>query len=677
MNLATGAQDSLKSADITSSVTDDGNLITLDRTPTGTTVSTSDLNGNVLDKVEFPVTYTVLGDYIVDRNDRSTFSRTKRRTVCPHLLPVNCDTCSAPFTNTNMENLSQIGDKMNCELPLTDKAWEATQSEKPNLTKLDILKYLSRFQKWGGFDLDAHFSILYTAGELSEHDPAIAKEYYKALAVMEVQNSDYRKIENSVRHNSNLRNNIFKPNGKPEDFCLSLSEKNTVISDFSAFLPASTVWGGWTSVKRTIEETRPLWSLLSSSAQDKAYNLIEDGLANQFDGAYPGFFRSTIVNLIDSNLDEALGIRVKKPVSDVQLIRSENLNDPDFITIVANSKFSSGNIASSEDGSGLQVLSIPISKSRANLKPGETLFQGEIPYDMSGSKMVAKVTINGLNKRPDELLFQGKKLDYNKMWTNGVRTGMIMFASNLEDFTDTVKDSFLEYYINNNFKFEKPVTGKSKEFILGRIASGEVNYFLKEGHAHGDSRDIVEMSSDAVILKGTRNIPGSNKQEVVYLVVSKQQKSKEKKSIEEQVIISAGEMGKAVQKHDHATNNSPLAYINTSCWSLEKIPSELEEIQSKNFLDIGSPVTVSTFVNNRALSGMYQVLDGIRHEKTFAQMSQGVKSTYDYIDGQSHFIFPTDPEYDQIRMRLSVPISQKIEITKNGVPYTIGHALSE
>jgi hypothetical protein len=252
-----------------------------------------------------------------------------------------------------------------------------------------------------------------------------------------------------------------------------------------------------------------------------------------------------------------------------------------------------------------------------------------------------------------------------------------MFASNLEDFTDTVKDSFLEYYINNNFKFEKPVTGKSKEFILGRIASGEVNYFLKEGHAHGDSRDIVEMSSDAVILKGTRNIPGSNKQEVVYLVVSKQQKSKEKKSIEEQVIISAGEMGKAVQKHDHATNNSPLAYINTSCWSLEKIPSELEEIQSKNFLDIGSPVTVTTFVNNRALSGMYQVLDGIRHEKTFAQMSQGVKSTYDYIDGQSHFIFPTDPEYDQIRMRLSVPISQKIEITKNGVPYTIGHALSE
>ena len=208
--------------------------------------------------------------------------------------------------------------------------------------------------------------------------------------------------------------------------------------------------------------------------------------------------------------------------------------------------------------------------------------------------------------------------DYAKMLKNKKMTTAIVTGTNLFDDSADVLSEYLQAFRDRGYKFDKDVHLPDLQgFLREKIASGDIDLFIKEAHSDGDEKNLFRIFKTSELKVGRKKLP-NGEEEVVYLVYpSKGAVATEADDATR--LISNEEFGVWIREREKV--DSPLYYLNSSCWSNTKAKAEIQAASSPALVEIPSLTTMDTFTDEPG-EVMYETVFGILDRRTYDQLQE-------------------------------------------------------
>lgn len=389
--------------------------------------------------------------------------------------------------------------------------------------------------------------------------------------------------------------------------------------------------------------------------EDKNFYIekITASISNGAAGAIPllqDVFQSKIYYVINGHVKELFGLD-RQPVSDITVARKQQ----NFTTVILSSDPIEGYPSiSTEFGLYYAVVE---EASRDNLfeaDKGSVVLDDFVEWSLSNGKQYrAKLLVNvkyGVITAPHQL-------DYDSIWQDHKMVGAVIVGSSLRGFSKTLLEEYLSYFEEQGFQFSKTEITNLKQFLLERIESCEIDYFLKESHSDGDERNVFRFDQANYVIRAVR-YGDQGRIEVVYIIFPRTLNPEEKNT----ELLSNIELGQIIGKRE-INGCGQITYFNTSCWSHVKARYEIEEVNSGLFLNIPSLKLSDTFENTgdnvlRILLHAYRKGLAFREIREALKVNKGYKS-----EKRNHYIFPDEEIYkDTIIQHVRVPLNIHIEL---------------
>ncbi len=576
------------------------------------------------------------------------------QTVCPAQLKIkdcDCDTEISP--KVEFDSLQAINVNLACTNSFSEEMWAGlTPRPISELDEKQGLLWLKRFSKPNGFkanpDLDVLKALINEKAYLkypSEFKAAISGVLFNSPLLLEELLAKYPQI--------------FKNSDKPEAVdCTTKEEKELIAQSKRDYFKMKVA----AIDNPTAEALEPVLDLgahmLDATQKDAMAENIADlvvskmGMAPELSGIFP----SKVYKFAYNKSKEKLGIEHKK-LTDLTTVRDgQNVS-----TII----LATGAVKDSKSTLG----GFHLSKVSANAEADFTASSPpkEINWDFNGKKYSAKVTIRRDTLNGD-ITPANLSPNYAEMKKDKPYRGLIVAGTNLgQSTTDNVVQEYLEYYSEQGFEFEEASELKDMHSFLKSRVSGEepAHYFVKEAHSDGDEKNLFRINTSGKVLRGIKEVGG--KKEIIEIVYpGLDQESK---------LISNAEFGEWMQKREK-DGGSELVYLNSSCWSVSKATYEIAAAKTAKLINIPTTTSMTTFTNNHA-NVMHAAIDGLRKEKTYAEIREKMNDDPKYKSGHDNvMIFPDEERYRQkivglIKLPLSIDTKVFVEKNNMSVPYSI------
>lgn len=229
------------------------------------------------------------------------------------------------------------------------------------------------------------------------------------------------------------------------------------------------------------------------------------------------------------------------------------------------------------------------------------------------------------------------KIKKEDFLSDKILRGAILFGSNFDKkLIDWTLQDYIEYLKENNFEVDNEISLSDSVSYFKNLIMGDkpIDYFLKEAHSDGDTRNLLSIQKDGKLIiarKKTNSILSEPAEEIYILFGDGNYKNP--------VYLSNQDFAGWIHERDK-NQNSALLYINSSCSSYSKAAAELSAVRSDNFVEVASIHSVTVFANSED-NVMYKMLEGIRQFKSFEDLSMELKKSQ-----QKVFVFPFESEYD-------------------------------
>ena len=543
-----------------------------------------------------------------------------------------------------------------CQEKFKAADWDALTGEPPGigdeLPRWRAKLFLKRFEKKGGFEESKHSKFLFALLEEFRDEPKLFEGVLQRLLLED--EDTYRKI---VRRVPDFPAKLAKlPVG--DKFCQSKEEADELFKRGKLYIENGTVSSsinrglGYDNLFLLRRFTAGQSAAWKEEHMDKVATKIGDLAVESNAGR--GIFASKLYYFALNAVRPLFG-EEKRPLGDVTVVRQNEQNRVVKLTALP----SLGSDANFAKNFGFHVTELAKYRS-SEVGKGEGVEllvdwqHDEAMVDGEPVKFSASVKLGPAKQRfvPNPQ----KAPDYKALWKDGFFTGAIVMGTSMEDPVDLM-DEYMEYYKQKGFKLEPtvPVTDLVK-WLQEKVQGGELDYLLKEAHSDGDDKNIFRIQRAAKLMVGRRKTKEG--EEVIYLVYPN-----------DPVRLSANSVPLSNQvfgqwmKDRASAGQGPLIYFNTSCESVTKAINELSAAGTNLFVNIPSDSIVKTFLNEKN-SGIYQLLEGFRGQKTYEQIRTMIDTTTDAKEGEDSFLFPDMEEYkteltDRLKEAIDIEVSVK------------------
>ncbi len=575
------------------------------------------------------------------------------RTTCPkEAVRVECDCLNKKVPRTKeIELIKDAAVVVVCGQAFSEQLWNSLTPAKSNvIDEKAALLWLKRFSKPGGFLPDEHTSIL--AGMMSAGLQSAYPAEVKAALNGVLVSSD-QLYESMLEKYPDLKSLKEKPNTK----CLTKDELAKI--EKTAFDYAKT---------RILAARRPTFSDLNSLGSIVRDNLDEakrkelaELAADQLvitagdSQELNQIFSSKIYKFSENKMKNAFGLP-HKDLTDVTVARSGG-------ELVFYQLGVSGFPGATETKIGMAIKEVD--RVAAAKLPDKSVKNFEWQY--GGKQYSTDVALNkqSLEKK---IISDAKAPNYKEMWQGKTFRGVVVAGANMgAGLSNTVMKEYIEYYTQQGFKFDeaKPIANMT-DYLKEKVSGKEpMHYFVKEAHSDGDEKNLFRVSEQGKLLLGTKKV--GDKTEIVELIYPATGATK---------LLRNSEFGEWMR--DREKNKQPeLVYFNSSCWSVGKAIFEIPAAMTSKLINIPTTTSMTTFTNQEK-NVMRAAVDGVRNQKTYAQIREDMKKDSKYESRSDNvMIFPDEDDYkSKITEALRVPVEVDIRLFVKGAdgkrsPYSI------
>ncbi len=576
-----------------------------------------------------------------------------------------CKTGDAnPIPESVSNVIKAVTQDAHCTQDFNPELWKSITPAPPkNPIQPEMAKdFLRRFQKPGGFEPIADLPIMLAIlrSQIPKSDPELVN-----LALQGVLYTSKSLYQGLLDKFPALVHAPLAAHPQPGLSCRTPAEVEKILARTKAYVSNLLVKNGPNSTYEQWNSLRPLTSLLSQFKPEEK-DAFSESIADQLsDGAavspnLSGVFHSKLYKFSHEAVLPLFGEK-QKPLTDLTLIRKENSIQPILLGMSPIDQDEAGTI--NAYGFYAKLLTpIPVSSEVAS---HEVTSEKQFNWSQNSKNYHAqlKLTTGGRG----DIIPGDSAPRYPELWKDGKLTGLVISGSNLGIGKDVI-DEYLEYYSDRGFEFEaeKPIPDM-KKFLSKKIASGEVDYFVKEAHSDGDEKNVFRMDASAKVLVGhKRSKPGKPlRDEVVYLIYPDASKKAS-------VLLANEEFGEWIRAREKA-GKGQFVYFNTSCWSKTKALHEIQAAATPTLLDIPTMSVTQTFTNTHD-DAEQLLLSSFREGKNYSKMREALMRNRHYKDKKKNvFSFPDEASYKtEITNLVKIPLRTELKITDNeGKPFNI------
>ncbi|MCS6837912.1 MAG: hypothetical protein NZ480_03605 [Bdellovibrionaceae bacterium] len=615
--------------------------------------------------------YLVEGNSLVLENTESTYLESQGKqyfyttfnTTCPKIVPVTCDctnihpgqTLSVPLGN--IQNLALTAA---CAKNFHQKDWEKLTPQK-NVDQIDettALLLLKRFSKPEGFNIEEHTGILIGMIQAGIHRK-FPSQFKSALAgVLYQSNQLYNTLINRFPE-------ITKIEEAPDLSCVTEEERSKIRDAAYQFALIQIQ----DPVSMTYHRLNTMSYLVKDLVPEGQKEELADKIANRM--LFLAKMLPVLRELPSSKLYRFAFNKAKQALN----VPYHDITDA-FVTrpgldVVRIYKLGLEPFDGAEKTNiGIYVKSAgTVDVSELENEHNKAL-EKTLTWNYGNREFLSHIKLKSI--KPDRpIVKKDPSPDYEKMWKDGHFSGLILFGSSIgEKWVNNTILEYTKYFMrDNHFKFEpKPIPiDNVTQFLQKRLLDKQpIDYFIKEAHSDGDTQNLFRLHNKGYLLRGHRTING--KKETVEIVIPDPNSKT--------TLISNQDFGQWMRERERL-NDSDLIYINASCWSAgDKAKWEISAAGSSNLINIATLGTVFTFVSDDDSAPRY-LLDGIRHQRTYAQIREEMKKDPKYHARISNvFLFPDEPEYHELITKyVNRPVDSNVQtfVKKNSklIPYNI------
>ncbi len=574
---------------------------------------------------------------------------------CPEKMPFEDCKCDRKLTpQINVQDLRKIELNLACSEKFNENNWRSLTPESPeHLTEENSLFWLKRFSKPSGFSVNHHLPILQAMlkEELFYKYPENFKEALNGILL-----ASPALFEDILYKHPILQDRSFKKYAVSKS-CLTEEEKLAVshaMKNYLKYLLNS-------STSYVTQRDQLLYSLAKDSLVEAEKEELAEKIADQAiellgRTELNGIFPSKVYKLAYNKAKSELGLPFKD-LTDITINRADG--ELSLLTLSMN----------------------PIEGSTPTLKGIHFAVKEKLPenqiqmgitskkysWDYNGKKYHAEIEFDKETVLKD-LAPAHPSPSYKEMKKKNQYNGLIVVGTNLgKSSTDNVVQEYLEYFSQEGFKFSEAEVENDFLSLLKERISGEnpAHYFVKEAHSDGDEKNLFRINKKGKVLRGTKIKNGIK--ETIEIVYPGSDNTSE--------LLSNEEFGKWMQARE-AGNKPELVYLNSSCWSVSKAVFEITSAKTTKLINIPTTTSMQTFTNSET-NVMFAAIDGLRKEKSYAEIREAMKKNPKYKNGTDNImIFPDEDLYKTtIKDKIKIPISinTKMYVEQNGVktPYSI------
>lgn len=621
-------------------------------------ILTFDQNGKLLDEIPSgPIGGLVGFDIGIGELWDGIYSVQGLKSLCAageYSLVSKCD-CDADTDS----DFDPILNSVACQSPLNSDIWKKVRQPPPKtLTEKQVLFYLKRMQKPGGFDIQTEGSFVLASIEFAGSSDLIASEIRNTLAVIALQNRNSGFIKEIYHQRPDLRKRSVDFKSNP--LCLSDKERKKAGQSARELIEGFVI--------EDPKSTERLWALspfLQTLPLEEREELVEKlADARARDVRERSGISDSTSYYAAKNLLKPFFALPGKTLFDTQFIRSQ---DSAQVVYFANAPFTSDSGKSAREvASGLYALKQPV-----DLKKGSRV---ETKISLDGETYVTKAQIEPLAGKASDYVNTAHSLNYKELWKDKQLNGFLFAGSNIVD-EPTSADEFLNryraYYADQGFQFseQRPVTD-IQELILDGVEKGDIDYLIKDAHKGGDVHTIGEINKQGILIQGSRQDPASGRSEKITIFYPR--------PTGEEVpdAILRSDLAQALAKRKQKKGDKPFIFFNNSCEGVGTILSDIAQIQDKNFITIAT-VGDATDFTPIPWSPLRQIIHGIRNEKSYSDIRQMMKANPNFEkESRNHYLLPDDPLFKKMVIdQMIYPAKETIGITRNGKPYSFSREL--
>lgn len=286
---------------------------------------------------------------------------------------------------------------------------------------------------------------------------------------------------------------------------------------------------------------------------------------------------------------------------------------------------------------------VNLPKDFASFPKGHKTPEQRYEWTRQGRTMSSGLRLVKTSQRTEEAKTKGPSPN---VWGDHKLVGAVVAGSNLAGDETDLLDRYKGYYKEQLFKFDEPARIRPAHEVLRElVASGELDYLVKESHSGGMDDDLVDVAASFKVVKGTKNIPGTPpREEHVYLLYPIGAAA---------TTIKVADLQSWFLERERKAANAPMTYFNTSCGSMYNSAKAYAGVGSKNFVPIGSESICIYFRNNPENSALYQLLHSYRNGASWEQIrkNMGAATAADVARGnpaaanQNFFRLPDENRY--------------------------------
>lgn len=243
-----------------------------------------------------------------------------------------------------------------------------------------------------------------------------------------------------------------------------------------------------------------------------------------------------------------------------------------------------------------------------------------------------------------------------------VAGGLVFVDASLhgEDMSGTV-ENYIALYKSFGFRFsatKKVADLKSYLHKLVRDGSS-LGYLVREGHADGDDENFTSLYPNAFVSRGEKR--SAEGVETILIVFHKGEPSR---NVD---YISYKEFNGWLQQRKLKTQ-TPLVYLNTSCWGHDKSWFSLGMTPPEYVMEIAS-LTPANFLVSIDVSATQILLKAIRSGGSFDQVRKALNGILEHREKLGdNYILPDDQLYPHALN--VVRVERSLSVTRNGKTLT-------
>jgi hypothetical protein len=220
--------------------------------------------------------------------------------------------------------------------------------------------------------------------------------------------------------------------------------------------------------------------------------------------------------------------------------------------------------------------------------------------------------------------------NYQELRPNGKLGGIVGVSANLGTFARDLGFNYQGYFEARGFTFSVMPFRQGSEalnYLLERIRSGEIGYFIRDGHAENRGEYAVSITPNMEIAKGVNR----ETNEVVYILLPGLRNAS-------MPVYNPGltfsDLGAALRARPNA--NAQFLYFETKCWGIRIAGNIMRKVAAPGTTVVGPTDMADTFEDSPQ-SGVFHAVEGLRASRLFSDWNSPLAET--------PFLFPNSPDY--------------------------------